>query len=98
MPGAGRTHGPPADKKAGGSHHGDTRHSPRDGLNGCFAFSPVLRACWPPLRMMLSHRRVISASGYQDHATWPCASLLFVGMETTLQHRHAHRIPPQRSW
>src|SRR3954463_5987103 len=25
-----------------------SRHSPRDGFNGCFAFSPVRRACWPP--------------------------------------------------
>jgi hypothetical protein len=27
----------------------NTRHSPRNGWNGCFAFSPVLRAFWPPL-------------------------------------------------
>ena len=27
-----------------------SRHSPRDGWNGCFAFSPVLRAFWPPCR------------------------------------------------
>jgi len=35
MPDAGRTHGPPATKKAGGSHHRfsrDSRHSLRDGL------------------------------------------------------------------
>ena len=41
MPGAGRTHGPPANKKAGGSHHGFSqisRHSLRNGFNG------VLRA------------------------------------------------------
>ena len=36
MPDAGRTHGPPATKKAGGSHHRfsrNNRHSPRDGFN-----------------------------------------------------------------
>ncbi len=35
MTDAGRTHGPPATKKAGGSHHRfsqNKRHSPRDGL------------------------------------------------------------------
>ena len=37
-----------------------SRHSPRDGFNGCFAFSPVRRAFWPPCAMMLAHQR-----GYQ---------------------------------
>ena len=63
MPGAGRTHGPPAQKMqaAGTTSSAETsRHSPRNGWNGCFAFSPVLRACWPPLRMMLTHQRGIS--------------------------------------
>jgi hypothetical protein len=63
MPGAGRTHGPPAKKMlaAGTTGSAETsRHSPRDGFNGCFAFSLVRRACWPPWRMMLSHQR-----GYQ---------------------------------
>ena len=35
MPGDGLTHGPPATKNAGGSHHRFSRinrHSPRDGL------------------------------------------------------------------
>jgi hypothetical protein len=37
MPGDGLTHGPPATKKAGGSHHRlgrINRHSLRDGFNG----------------------------------------------------------------
>src|SRR4249920_73522 len=37
MPGDGLTHGPPATKKAGGSHHRISqinRHSLRDGFNG----------------------------------------------------------------
>jgi hypothetical protein len=47
MPDAGRTHGPPATKIAGGSHHRfsrNNRHSPRDGVNGCFVLSPECRA------------------------------------------------------
>jgi hypothetical protein len=45
MPDAGRTHGPPATRKAGGSHHRFSRinHSLRDGVNGCSALSPVYR-------------------------------------------------------
>jgi len=48
MPDAGRTHGPPATKNAGGSYHRfsrDNRHSLRDGVNGCSVLSPVFRAC-----------------------------------------------------
>ena len=47
MPGAGRTHGPPATKNAGGSHHRyrqNIRHSLRDGFNGCFVLSLECRA------------------------------------------------------
>ena len=47
MPDAGRTHGPPADRKAGGSYHRFSRynrHSLRDGFNGCFVLSLECRA------------------------------------------------------
>ena len=47
MPDAGRTHGPPANRKAGGSHHRQSRnnrHSLRDGFNGCFVLSLECRA------------------------------------------------------
>jgi hypothetical protein len=40
-----------------------SRHSPHDGWNGCFAFSPVLRAFWPPssaLRITHQHQLDIS--------------------------------------
>jgi hypothetical protein len=58
-PGAGRTHGPPATKKAGGSHHRlgrDTRPSLRNGFNGVLSLGTGL-SC--------PHRR-------EDHirATW----------------------------
>ncbi|MGY4304785.1 hypothetical protein ACVIJ6_002028 [Bradyrhizobium sp. USDA 4369] len=40
---------------------GHARPSPRDGFNGCFAFSLVHRACWPPCaRCAHTHR-----AGYQ---------------------------------
>jgi hypothetical protein len=42
MPGEGLTHGPPAVKKAGGSHHRFSRiirHSPRDGFNAYIVLS-----------------------------------------------------------
>ena len=48
MPGAGRTHGPPATKNAGGSDHRlsqNIRHPLRNGVNGCSALSLVYRAC-----------------------------------------------------
>ncbi len=43
--------GPPAEKmQAAGTTGpaGRARPSLRDGFNGCFAISPVRRACWPP--------------------------------------------------
>ena len=65
---------PACNKKAGGSHHRfsrDNRHSPRNGFNGCFAFSPVRRAFWPPSSAQCASivTDLIPASGYRDHAT-----------------------------
>ena len=51
MPGDGLTHGPPATKKAGGSHHRFSRinrHSLRDGFNGFLRTLPGDRAFLPP--------------------------------------------------
>ncbi len=48
MPGDGLTHGPPATKNAGGSHHRLSRinrHSLRNGFNGLYALSPVSGRC-----------------------------------------------------
>jgi hypothetical protein len=73
MPDAGRTHGPPATKKQAAVTTGsaETRHSPRNGFNGCFAFSPVRRAFWPPSSAQCASivTDLIPASGYRDHAT-----------------------------
>jgi hypothetical protein len=51
MPGDDLTHGPPATKKAGGSHHRFgriNRHSLRDGVTVYIALSPVTFAWLPP--------------------------------------------------
>jgi hypothetical protein len=59
MPGEGLTHGPPAVKKAGGSHHRFSqiiRHSLRDGFNG------VLRAL-PGDRLLNAHIFVAESTG-----------------------------------
>src|SRR5258708_8177519 len=52
------------------SHHGHTgitRHSPRNGFNGCFVLPPS------SLRSLLL-KNLTSASGCQDHTTLPSAS------------------------
>ena len=51
MPGDDLTHGPPATKNAGGSHHRFgriNRHSLRDGFNGFLRTLPGDRAFLPP--------------------------------------------------
>jgi hypothetical protein len=44
---------------------------PAQWLNGCFAFSPVRRAFWPPSSAQCASivTDLIPASGYRDHAT-----------------------------
>jgi hypothetical protein len=66
-----------------------SRHSPRDGFNSYFVLSLVRRAFWPPLRVMLTHQRVIPASGYQNHTTSPSASNTLVRRAISV-----HRSPP----
>jgi hypothetical protein len=97
MPGAGRTHGPPAARKKQAAEN--IRHSPRNGWNGCFAFSPVLRAFWPPLpaRRVKRHSKrdtSVGVSGPRDLTVR--INVVRRRGQATLQHRHAHRIPPQR--
>jgi hypothetical protein len=51
MPGDDLTHGPPATKNTGGSHHRFgriNRHSLRDGVTAYIALSPVTIAWLPP--------------------------------------------------
>ena len=79
-PGAGRTHGPPATKKAGGSHHRLSqiiRPSLHDGFNGYSALSPVTIA-WLPPSSAKDSAALAPASERQDHTTSPSASASFV--------------------
>ena len=90
-PGAGRTHGPPANRKAGGSHHRlgrDTRPSLRNGFNGVLRALPGDRALLPPSQADRS-AHLASASGCQDHTTSSSASASFVRTKQS-------RAPPKR--
>ena len=95
MPDAGRTHGPPATKNAGGSHHRLSRarrHSPRDGVNGCSALSSGLRACWPPSPCDNRLAGLTPASGGQDHTAWPSEKMPSSARKRA-EHPLVHRIP-----
>jgi hypothetical protein len=98
MPGEGLTHGPPATRKAGGSHHRFSRiirHSLRDGFNG------VLRAPRGPgflAPVARDHLASLTpASGCQDHTTSPSASATFVRTNRRARDQSVHRIPASRS-
>jgi hypothetical protein len=95
MPDAGRTHGPPAAKKAGGSHHRfsrNNRHSPRDGF--------TLISCSPRCTGLVGHRHPreaklrrafntsVGVSGPHDFTS---ASLALVPRKPNV-----HRIPAPR--
>jgi hypothetical protein len=91
MPDAGRTHGPPAIRKAGGSYHRfsrNNRHSLRDGFNGFLRALPRDRA-FLPLSLRVCARNLASASGGQDHTPSPSALVMLVS-----HHHRVHRIPP----
>ena len=90
-PGAGRTHGPPAAKKAGGSHHRlgrDTRPSLRNGFNGLLRALPGDRAFLPPSPRGSYPGNLASASGCQDHTTSPSAIVSFVRATCALTPSH----------
>jgi hypothetical protein len=101
MPDAGRTHGPPAEKSAGGRYHRQgrsNRHSPRNGLRlisrspRCPGFDSHRRrqisACRRPKGRHRQFANLIPASGDQDHTPSPSASTLLVR-----QSQNVHRIP-----
>jgi hypothetical protein len=94
MPGAGRTHGPPATRKAGGSHHRSSqynRHSLRDGLR-LIARSPRRPGFDCLRRQRTRPAGLIPASGDQDHTPSPSAAVLLVQ-----QRPDVHRIPHSTS-
>jgi hypothetical protein len=89
MPGAGRTHGPPATKVAGGSDHRfsrNNRHSPRNGFTAYTSSPrrPGLIAAVPPG----STRGLTPASGCRDRTISPSALFAFVSRK-----QRVHRIP-----
>jgi len=92
MPDAGRTHGPPAIRKAGGSYHRfsrNNRHSLRDVLR-LIARSPRGPGFLAPVaRKLRKLANLASASGGQDHTPSPSAPTMLV-----LHHHRVHRIPP----
>jgi hypothetical protein len=80
MPGDGLTHGPPATKKAGGSHHRFSqinRHSLRDGFNG-FLRALLGDHAWLPPSPAENSATLAPASERQNHTTSPSAATSFV--------------------
>ena len=87
MPGAGRTHGPPAEKKQAAVTTGQPRHPgiPRAMVYGLYVLSPGTGLVCP------RHRRIIttglaSASGGQDHTISLSAPCRSSAGESPLQH------------
>jgi hypothetical protein len=60
-------------------HTGNTRHSPRNGVNSLYRALPGDRAFLPPSPSGIAPQGLISASGYQDHTTSPYAAALSSG-------------------
>jgi hypothetical protein len=67
MPGDGLTHGPPATKKAGGSHHRFSRinrHSPRNGFNGLWRALVSAKSARMCERAVLTNRPSLDLSPF----------------------------------
>jgi hypothetical protein len=76
MPGDGLTHGPPATRNAGGSHHRFgriNRHSLRDGVTA-YTRSPRCPGLIATVALRNVPQGLIPASGDRDHAISPSAS------------------------
>ncbi len=96
MPGAGRTHGPPAKKMqaAGTTGSAETsRHSPRDGFHAYVAISPVSGSL-ATVALGIIARRLGASIGAPGPRVFTSANLPFVGEPVSpLQHACGHRIP-----
>ena len=102
MPGAGLAHGPPATKKAGGSHHRFSRDIPAFPARWCYGFlrarpgAPGFLATI--IRVMREHHREfdisVGMSGPHDFAVR--ASAVRPRANCARRHRCVHRSPPQR--
>ncbi len=99
MPDAGRTHGPPAEKIAGGSHHRFSREQPAFPArwsSRLYAVSLVRRACWPPCATMLAH-----CAGHQHRGVRTLRLHVHGPTVRRRARRHAaadrgHRLPTSR--
>jgi len=94
-PGADLAHGPPAEKKAGGSHHRFGRDIPafpaRVGLRLIRALPRDRLSCPCRPRARQSAADLTSAPGGQDHTTSPSVPAALVW-----RRLHVHRSPPLR--
>jgi len=89
-------HGPPAKRMQAAGTTGAaeiTRPSLRNGFNGCFAISLVRRACWPPLRMMLTHQRGHQHRGVRTTRLDRACIAVRPREKAHAASTHAHRIP-----
>jgi hypothetical protein len=99
MPEAGGPHGPPAKRKAGGSHHTRfsriTRHSLHDGFNAHIALSLGTGLSCPHRLVHHRAKSLASASGGLDHTI---SRRHRSSARTGRARRHSvHRIPRSRS-
>jgi hypothetical protein len=102
MPGAGRTHGPPATRKAGGSHHRSSqniRHSLRDGFTAytCAPRSAGLVSLRRFVDDVVTPQGLVPASGDQDYTTSPSVRMPFVHAACALNILPSTGSRPQRS-
>jgi hypothetical protein len=95
MPGDGLAHGPPANRKAGGSHHRFSqiiRHSLRDGFNGVLRALPGDRAFLPPSSAR-SSRRLDTSVGVSGPHDFSVRIGIVRPRATRAATRCVHRIP-----
>jgi hypothetical protein len=95
MPGEGLTHGPPAIRKAGGSHHrfSQIRHSLRNGFNGVLRALPGDRAFLPPSFARLSCELGISVGMPEPHDFAVRIEIVRPRAKTRAAIQGVHRIP-----
>ncbi len=101
MPGAGRTHGPPAEKNAGGRYHRFSRDIPAfpaRWFSGLYVLSPGTGCLAPVTRATRERCRELGLStGRPGPYDFAGASDSFVRMSSMLRDLYAHRIPPRVS-
>jgi hypothetical protein len=100
-PGAGRTHGPPAAKNAGGRYHRLSRDNPAfpaRWFSRLYVVSLVRRAFWPPssARRVSVIANLTPASGCQDPTTSRPRAAIRPHAKSALRQPRGHRVPHPR--